>query len=186
MTFSPFGNGMLVPSLGAPPLQDPEGKAETRAVLSWCHRCQGAGQSLDGSSDPGQRRLLGTHSGWKLAPISPGEIAIVLSSVSRAAGGHLSMPRPERVDSLVELPIPTDMRQRIAEVEVEPGAQFRPLHRVEMAGGRLWAISVGMVDPVAFSIPLAEGEPSIRVVAEGLNDGEKVSVSRTSSCSMTA
>ena len=74
-----------------------------------------------------------------------------------------------RVDSLVELSLPADVRQQIAEVEVEPGAQLVALHRVGMAGGRLWAISVGMVDPVAFSIPLAEGEPSIRVVAEGLN-----------------
>ncbi|MDE2796464.1 MAG: hypothetical protein OXL34_16735 [Gemmatimonadota bacterium] len=38
-----------------------------------------------------------------------------------------------------------------------------------MVGERLWTVSVGMVDPVAFSIPLADGEPSIRVLAEGLN-----------------
>ena len=169
MTFSPFGNGMLVPSLGAPPLQDPEGKAET--LLSFLG-ATGA-RELDnpstvppilGNGDFWERTL-----GWKLAPISPGEIAIVLSSSEPRCWRAFVDAAAERVDSLVELPIPTDMRQRIAEVEVEPGAQFRPLHRVEMAGGRLWAISVGMVDPVAFSIPLAEGEPSIRVVAEGLN-----------------
>ena len=107
---------------------------------------------------------------WKLARISQGEIAIVLSSSDLRGWRAFVDAAATQVDSLVELPIPGDVRQRIAEVEVEPGAQFRPLHRVEMVGGRLWAISVGMVDPLTFTIPLQEGEPSIRVLPEGLHN----------------
>ena len=107
---------------------------------------------------------------WKLARISQGEIAIVLSSSDLRGWRAFVDAAATQVDSLVKLPIPGDVRQRIAEVEVEPGAQLAPLHRIEMVGGRLWAISVGMGDPLTFTIPLQEGEPSIRVLPEGLHN----------------
>ena len=170
MTFSAFGNGIVLPTSGAHPLQDPDGKAET--LLSFLG-ATGARELDNPSTVPpilGNSDFLERTLGWRLAPISPGEIAIVLSSSDPRGWRAFVDAAAERVDSLVELPIPGDVRQRIAEVEVEPGAQFRPLHRVEMAGGRLWAISVGMVDPLTFTIPLQEGEPSIRVLPEGLHN----------------
>ena len=168
-TLSPFGDGVLVPTMGAPPLLDPDGHPETMLTfLGAAETRQLAGPamvpSVLSSGDFFERMT-----GWKFAPVSAGEVAILLSSSEPRGWRAFVDAAAERVDSLVELPIPGDLRQRIAEIEVEPEARFRPLSRVEMAGDRLWVISVGMVDPVAFTIPLGEGEPSIRVVAEGLN-----------------
>lgn len=170
MTFSPFGNGVLVPTLGVHPLQDPDGRAET--MLSFLDATDARALINPPTVPPilAKGDFLERILGWKLAPISPGEIAIVLSSSDPRGWRAFGDAGAETLDSLVELPIPGDLRQRIAAVEVEPGAQFRPFDRVEMAGGRLWTISVGMVDPLAFTIPLEPGEPSIRVLAEGLHN----------------
>ena len=168
-TLSPFGDGVLVPTMGAPPLLDPDGHPET--LLTFL----GAADTRQLADPPLVPPVLSSGdffermTGWKFAPVSAGEVAILLSSSEPRGWRAFVDAAAERVDSLVELPIPGDLRQRIAEIEVEPEARFRPLSRVEMAGDRLWVISVGMVDPVAFTIPLGEGEPSIRVVAEGLN-----------------
>ena len=169
MTLSPVGDGILVPSMGAHPLQDPDGHPETLLTFF------SAADTWELAGPPMVPAVLSDAdffermAGWKLAPISAGEVAIVLSSSEPRAWRAFVDAVGERVDSLVELPIPGDVRQRLAEIEVEPDARFRPISRVEMVGRRLWTVSVGMVDPVAFTIPLAEGEPSIRVVAEGLN-----------------
>lgn len=168
-TLSPFGDGVLVPTMGAPPFQDPAGHPETLLTFfSAANTWELAGPPLMppvlSSGDFFERMA-----GWKLAPVSAGEVAILLSSSEPRGWRAFVDAAAERVDSLVELPIPGDLRQRIAEIEVEPDARFRPFSRIEMVGDRLWIVSVGMVDPVAFTIPLAEGEPSIRVLAEGLN-----------------
>ena len=169
MTSSPFGDGLLIPTMGAHPLQDPDGHPETLLTFF------SAADTWELAGPPMVPTVLSNAdffermAGWKLAPISAGEVAIVLSSGEPRAWRAFVGGAAERVDSLAELPIPGDVRQRLAAVEVEPGARFRPFSRIEMVGRRLWTVSVGMVDPVAFTIPLAEGEPSIRVVAEGLN-----------------
>lgn len=168
-TLSPFGEGVLVPAMGAPPLLDPDGHPETLLTFfSAAGTWQLAGPPL---VPPvlSKADFFERMAGWKLAPVSAGEVAILLSSSEPRGWRAFVDAAAERVDSLVELPIPGDLRRRIAEIEVEPGAGFRPFSRIEMVGDRLWIVSVGMVDPVAFTIPLAEGEPSIRVLAEGLN-----------------
>jgi len=169
ITFSPFDNGILVPTTGAHPLEDPDGQAET--LLTFLS-ATGTRELVNPPVVPSvlaSAEFLERMAGWLLAPIAPGEVAIVLSSSDPHGWRAFVDAAAQEVDSLVPLPIPGDVRRRLAEVEVEPDAQFRPFHRVEMVGERLWTVSVGMVDPVAFSIPLAEGEPSVRVLAEGLN-----------------
>lgn len=168
-TLSPFGEGVLAPTMGAPPFLDPDGHPETlltffSAADTWQLAGPPTVPPVLSSADFFERMT-----GWKFAPVSAGEVAILLSSSEPRGWRAFADAAAERVDSLVELPIPGDVRQRLAEVEVEPDGRFRPFSRVEMAGDRLWVVSVGMVDPVAFTIPLAEGEPSLRVLAEGLN-----------------
>lgn len=170
MTMSPFGDGLVVPTLGAHPLQDRDGHPETLLTfVSSTDNWQLAGPPMVprvlSDADFLERSL-----GWKLAPVTAGEVAIVLSSGEPRAWRAFVDAAGERVDSVVELPIPGDVRQRLAAVEVEPGAQLSPFHRVEMVAGRLWTVSVGMVDPLIFTIPLQEGEPSIRVLADGLHN----------------
>ena len=168
-TFSPFGNGILVPTAGLPPIADPDGQAETLLTFFSATDNRELVNPLVVPSVLASTEFHERMAGWKLAPIAPGEVAILLNSSDPRGWRAFVDAAAQRVDSLVPLPIPGDVRQRLAEVEVEPDARFRPFHRVEMVGDRLWTVSVGMVDPVAFSIPLAEGEPSIRVLAEGLN-----------------
>ena len=169
MTLSPVGDGLLVPTMGAHHLQDPDGHPET--LLTFVS----ATDTRQLTGPPMVPTVLSDADftergpGWKLAPVSAGEVAIALNSGSPRAWRAFIDAAAERVDSLVEVPIPADVRRLLAGVEVETGARLRPFSRIEMVGGRLWTVSVGMVDPVAFTIPLAEGEPSIRVVAEGLN-----------------
>ena len=172
MTFAPFGNGILAPTVGAHPLEDPDGKAETLLSFFSAAENRELVNPVVVPSALASAEFLERVAGWKLAPIAPGEVAIVLNSSDPRAWRAFVDAASTRVDSLVELPIPGDVRQRLAEVAevmAEPDAQLRPFHRAEMVGDRLWIASVGMVDPVAFTIPLAEGEPSMRVLAEGLN-----------------
>lgn len=169
MTLSPVGDGLLVPTMGAHHLQDPDGHPETLLTfVSATDSRQLTGPTMVPTvlSDAD---FMERTPGWKLAPVSAREVAIVLNSGSPRAWRAFIDAAVERVDSLVEVPVPADVRRRLAEVEVETGARLSPFSRIEMVGGRLWTVSVGMVDPVAFTIPLAEGEPSVRVVAEGLN-----------------
>ena len=171
MTLSPFGDGLLVPTLGAHPLQDPDAHPETlltfvSATDTWELADPSMVPTILSDADFVERM----SGGWMLAPFSSGEVAIVLSSDDPRAWRAFVDAAAERVDSLVELPIPRDVRQRLAEVEVEPGARLRPFHRVETVGGRLWTVSVGMADPLTFTIPLQEGEPSIRVLPDGLHN----------------
>ena len=162
-TFSPLRDGILIPARGL--------GRDAEALLTLAGPAK-ATNLIDPPEVPGILRDSGhmRHAmAVKMAPISPSEIAIVVNGSDLRGWRAFVDVAAARVDSLVELSLPADVRQQIEEVEVEPGAQLVALHRVGMAGGKLWAISVGLVDPVAFSIPLAEGEPSIRVVAEGLN-----------------
>lgn len=169
-TFSPLASGILIPTTGLPPIADADGQAET--LLTFLS----AAGTRELSDPPMAPPILANGDfvertlGWMLAPIPSGEIAIVLNSSDPRAWRAFVDAGAEKVDSLAELPIPGDVRQRLAEIEVEPGAQLRPFHRAEMVGDRLWTVSVGMVDALTFSVPLQEGEPSIRVLAEGLHN----------------
>ena len=72
MTFSAFGNGIVLPTSGAHPLQDPDGKAET--LLSFLG-ATGARELDNPSTVPpilGNSDFLERTLGWRLAPISPG------------------------------------------------------------------------------------------------------------------
>lgn len=166
-TFVPVDGGLLIPSgdplrstslltrvgvAGPVPLTDP---ATVPSLLS--------------ASDLTERLI-----GWLMTRLPEGQLAIVLNG-GVVKGWKLSLdPSGKGVDSVTELPIPADLHQRVAEVRAsvadDPELRPHPLARISMVGATLWVVSTGLGQgPLAFSIPLSEGEPELRLEADGLH-----------------
>ncbi len=113
--------------------------------------------------------------GWKLTPMTGNDVAVVLNGPVLRGWRAFIGAGGEKVDSIAELPIPDDVVRTVAaahESSSLPDARLRPVWRAGMAAGRFWIVSSGLADgPVAFTVPLREGEPSHRLsAASGFHD----------------
>lgn len=116
--------------------------------------------------------------GWKLAPLGTREVAIVLNGPVLRGWRVFVAEGLEAVDSVIELAMPPTAARVIAresELAAMPDARPSPLSRAGTAAGRLWIVSTGLPDgPLAFTVPVRRGDPSLVVPAgQGFHDRER-------------
>lgn len=165
-TFAPVGDGeVVIPALSAGPPDrllvrlGPDGVEEL------------ANPPRVPSTLSGGDRFVG----WKLAPLGIHDVAIVLNGPDLLGWRAYLGDDSQAIDSLVELAMPPMAHRVIAEESRRsaiPDARPNPLWRAGVAANRLWVVSTGLPNgPVAFSVPLREGETSLHVPAEpGFHD----------------
>lgn len=169
-TFSPVGDGGIVIPAGQP-------MVPAAALLT---RVSADGIDDIGNPDRVPSLLSGSRFGdrflgWKLASLGDSDVAIVLNGPELRGWRARIREDARAIASLTELSVPKSVSEVVAEesrLSALPDARPSPLWRIGPAAGRLWVVSTGLPNgPVAFTIPLRDGEPPLQIPARpGFHD----------------
>ncbi|MDE2677956.1 MAG: hypothetical protein OXI76_08630 [Gemmatimonadota bacterium] len=186
--FIPFGDGILmsavrkprVPVEGAAASDGPRLAIHTEELnpdrlLSY-YRVSGG--VLDVASPPGVPDAFardgrrGRVIGWRMAAISPNEIAVVIGGSDLGAWRLMLPDGGARIESLEKLPVPADVRRTVREsAELGRGVFAMPIASARVVGNSLWVVSTDRDyrwnEPLAFSIPLDGDTISYRLARRG-------------------
>ena len=187
--FVPFGDGILVSAVRKPRVPVEGAAASDRPrmaihteelnpdrLLSYYH---GSGEVLEVESPPGVPEAFardgrrGRVIGWRMAAISPNEIAVVIGGSDLGAWRLVLADGGRRIETIEELPVPGDVRRMVREsAELGRGVFAMPIASARVVGDRLWVVSTdrdyGWDEPLAFSIPLDGDTISHRLARRGL------------------
>ena len=160
------------------------GEVSTERLL---HYYLGSSEMLDVKSPPGVPDAFvrdgerGRILGWRMATISPNEIAMVIGGSDLSAWRLVLGGDGERIDTIVELPVPADVRQRVRELAADGlGVSAMPITSARVVGEGLWVLlrgpepQYGWDGPLAFSIPLDGGATSLRLDRQAVTAGGEI------------
>ena len=160
------------------------GEVSTERLL---HYYLGSSEMLDVKSPPGVPDAFvrdgerGRILGWRMATISPNEIAMVIGGSDLSAWRLVLGGDGERIDTIVELPVPADVRQRVRELAADGlGVSAMPITSARVVGEGLWVLlrgpepQYGWDGPLAFSIPLDGGATSLRLDRGAVKAGGEI------------
>ena len=149
------------------------GEVSTERLL---HYYLGSSEMLDVKSPPGVPDAFvrdgerGRILGWRMATISPDEIAMVIGGSDLSAWRLVLGGDGERIDTIVELPVPADVRHRVRQCAADGlGVAAMPITSARVVGEGLWVLlrqpdpQCDWAGPLAFSIPLDGGATSLRL-----------------------
>ena len=186
--FIPFADGILmsavrkprVPVEGAAASDSPRLAIHTEELnpdrlLSYY---RGSGEVLDVESPPGVPDAFardgrrGRVIGWRMAAVSPNEIAVVIGGSDLGAWRLVLADGGARIESVEELPVPADVRRTARQsAELGRGVFAMPIASARVVGNSLWVVSTDRDyrwnEPLAFSIPLDGDTVSYRLARRG-------------------
>ena len=195
--FVAFGDGILVAVVRKPRVSV-TGADGTRGLRNavyagevsgerLLHYYLGSGEMLDVESPPdvpdafvrdGER---GRIVGWRMAAISPNEIAVVIGGSDLSAWRLVLEGDGERIDTIVELPVPADLLRMVRErAALGLGVSAIPITSATVVGERLWVLLAEFDliprwdGPLAFSIPLDGSATSLRLDRGAVNAGGQI------------
>ncbi len=177
--FVPFGDGILLSVVPSPTASlSGTGVVFTRdepskeRLLSY-HFGSGdmlaIGSPSGGPDDLVEGGLLGRIVGWSMAAISLNEIAVVISGRDLSAWRLVLDDDGERIDTIAQLPVPSDVRRIVREASEMggPDVMAMTIMGARMVGGRMWVMAGGLGlgpdKPLTFTIPLDGGTTSLRL-----------------------
>lgn len=188
--FVPFGDGIVLSVVPRPTgsvsgrdVVITPGEPSKERLLSYYF---GTGDMLEISSPPGvpdalvEGGLMGRIVGWSMAAISPNEIAVVISGRDLSTWRLVLDDGGERIDTIAELPVPSDVRRIVRETSEMggPDVMAMTIRGARMVGGRLWVVAGGLGygpdKPLTFSIPLNGGTTSLRLDREPVDPHREV------------
>ena len=167
--FAPFGEGVLLPAVGSG--GNPMNVSKTDLLTYFGPT--GKRDLVPPDSVPDVFALDGFDNriaGWFLVNLSPTEIGAVLSGSELSAWRMVLDASGERIETLEELPVPEDIRQRVRAIETPEGSLSAHVRTARVVDGTLWVVKhFGYAEsetdssPMAFGIPLTGDADPLRV-----------------------
>ncbi len=118
--------------------------------------------------DPFRERFIG----WRLAPLGSRQLAIVLNGAELRVWRAFVSEDGQALDSVSERSLPQRPVEAAAEAVTLPDARLSPVARAGISAGHLWVVTPGLGwgGPLAFTVPLQAGDPSLYLDATGLHE----------------